>query len=66
MKRKGKNISLYLKAQKYEFYTSSMLKTEVFDMDKKKKPKRGFALRPSIRTYRVHTSHQELKFLAES
>jgi len=27
-----------------------MLKTEVFDMDKKKNPKRGFALRPSTRT----------------
>ncbi len=26
-----------------------MLKTEVFDMDKKEKPKRGFALRPFIR-----------------
>jgi len=27
-----------------------MLKTEFFNMDKKKKPKRGFALRPFIKT----------------
>jgi nickel/cobalt tolerance cation efflux system protein len=31
-------------------YTPSMLKTLVFNMDKKKNPKRGFALRPSRKT----------------